>query len=456
MSANDSPEVVDRGVLRFLTAGSVDDGKSTLIGRLLYDTKAILADQLAAVERTSQRRGQVLDLSLFTDGLVAEREQGITIDVAYRYFATAVRKFIIADAPGHEQYTRNMVTAASTAQLAILLVDACHGVVSQTRRHATLAHLLGIPHLVVAVNKMDLADYREEAFKRIVDEFLAFAERSGIDDVRFVPMSALAGDMVVDRGSRLDWYDGPTLLEILETVEVPRTLAGGPLRFPVQYVARPTTALPRGYMGRIESGSIAVGDKVAALPSGLPTHIGEIRTWNGTRQRAGLHEAVTLVLDDELDISRGDMLVGCAAPPAVSRSVDATVCWLGDAPLDSHRKYLLRHTTREARARIDRIDHLWNVATQRREPAPRTLVRNDIGRVALSLAQPVFVDRYAENVTTGSFILIDESTNNTVAAGLIVSATNPSHAARVAFPDGDAARQGPGTRCCSSGWERDG
>jgi len=419
MSIIEPPAIVDHGVLRFLTAGSVDDGKSTLIGRLLYDTKAILADQLAAVERTSQRRGQALDLSLFTDGLVAEREQGITIDVAYRYFATGVRKFIIADAPGHEQYTRNMVTAASSAQLAILLVDARHGVVAQTRRHATLAHLLGIPHLVVAVNKMDLVDYREDAFARIVDDFLVFAERSGIDDVRFVPMSALVGDMVVDRGSRLGWYDGPTLLDILETVEVPQRLAGGPLRFPIQYVARPTAKLPRGYMGRIESGRVAVGDDVTVLPSGLTTRIRDIRTWNGTRLQAGLHAAITLVLEDELDISRGDMLVGRDAPPMVSRAVDATLCWLGDAPLDTRRKYLLHHTTREARARIDRIDHLWNVSTQAREPAPSTLARNDIGRVALSLAQPVFADRYADNVATGSFILIDETSNNTVAAGLI-------------------------------------
>jgi sulfate adenylyltransferase subunit 1 len=419
MSAIDNPSILDHGVLRFLTAGSVDDGKSTLIGRLLYDTKTILADQLAAVERTSQRRGQALDLSLFTDGLVAEREQGITIDVAYRYFATALRKFIIADAPGHEQYTRNMVTAASTAQLAILLVDARHGVVTQTRRHAMLAHLVGIPFLVVAINKMDLVDYSEDAYSRIVADFRAFADRSGFDDVRFVPMSALAGDMVVDRGGRLDWYDGPTLLQILETAEVPQTLPGAPFRFPVQYVARPTTTLPRGYLGRIESGSIAVGDRVTALPSGSTTRVREIRTWDGTRARAGLHAAVTVVLDDEIDISRGDMLVGEEMPPAVARTVDATICWLGDAPLDSQRKYLLRHTTREARARIDRIDHLWNVSTQAHEAAPARLVRNDIGRVTLSLAQPVFADRYGDNRATGSFILIDEGNNNTVAAGMI-------------------------------------
>jgi sulfate adenylyltransferase subunit 1 len=419
MSAIESPDVLDHGVLRFLTAGSVDDGKSTLIGRLLLDTRAILADQLAAIERTSERRGQALDLSLVTDGLVAEREQGITIDVAYRYFATALRKFIIADAPGHEQYTRNMVTAASTAQLAILLVDARHGIVTQTRRHATLAHLLGIPFLVVAINKMDLVGYREDTYEAIVADFLAFAERSGIRDVRFVPISALTGEMVVDRGGNLDWYDGPTLLQILETVEVPQRLAEAPLRFPVQYVARPTATLPRGYMGRIESGAIAVGDRVTVLPSGATTRVREIRTWDGAQARASLHAAVTLVLDDELDISRGDMLVSAETPPEVLRTIGATLCWLGDAPLDLRHKYLLRHTTREVRVRIDDIDHLWNVSTQAREPGPAKLVRNDIGRVTLTLAQPVFADRYCDNRATGSFILVDESSNNTVAAGLV-------------------------------------
>jgi sulfate adenylyltransferase subunit 1 len=419
MSAIENFEVLDHGVLRFLTAGSVDDGKSTLIGRLLYDTKAILADQLAAIERTSQRRGQALDLSLLTDGLTAEREQGITIDVAYRYFATALRKFIIADAPGHEQYTRNMVTAASTAQLAILLVDARHGVVTQTRRHATLAHLLGIPHIVVAVNKMDLVGYSEERFAAIVTDFAAFAQRTGIDDVRFVPLSALEGDMVVDRGDNLRWYDGPTLLQILETAEVPAALADAAFRFPVQCVARPTETSARGYMGRVEAGSLAVGDAVAVLPSGRTTRVREVRTWDGSRTRARLHDAVTLVLADEVDVSRGDMLVRAEDAPAVARSLDATVCWLGDAPLDPRRSYLLRHTTREVRAKVARIDHLWNVSTQQAQAAPATLAMNDIGRLTLALAQPVFVDRYRDNAATGSFILIDETTNGTVAAGLI-------------------------------------
>jgi sulfate adenylyltransferase subunit 1 len=419
MSAIQRYDVLEHGVLRFLTAGSVDDGKSTLIGRLLYDTKAILADQLSAIERTSQKRGTALDLSLLTDGLVAEREQGITIDVAYRYFATALRKFIIADAPGHEQYTRNMVTAASTAQLAVLLVDARHGVMTQTRRHATLAHLLGIPHLIVCVNKMDLLGYDESAFAGIVSDFSAFADRTGIENVRFVPMSALAGDMVVDRGKNLDWYAGPTLLQILETVDVEQRLAEAPFRFPVQYVSRPTAALRRGYMGRIESGSVAIGDEVVVLPSGVSSRVREIRQYDGTQPRAGLHAAVTIVLDDAIDVSRGDMLVHRSASPNSRRDLDATLCWLSETPLDSRRKYLVRHTTREVRARVDSIDHLWNVATQTREPAPDSLRMNDIGRVGLTLAQPVFADRYSDNRATGSFIMIDEVTNNTVAAGLI-------------------------------------
>ena len=419
MSALEKIDLLEHGVLRFITAGSVDDGKSTLIGRLLYDTKAILADQLAAIARTSQRRGQPLDLSLLTDGLSAEREQGITIDVAYRYFATALRKFIIADTPGHEQYTRNMVTAASTGDLAILVVDARHGVVTQTRRHAAIAHLVRIPHLVVAVNKMDLVDFDQRAFAAIVAEFSAFAQASGIPDVRFVPMSALDGDMVVDRGNRLPWYTGPTLLQILETVESAPTLAQGPLRFPVQFVARPAAGQPRGYMGRIESGSIAVGDVVTVLPSLQSARVRAIHTFEGNRRHAGLHAAVTIVLDRELDVSRGDMLVHPDSGPAISRTVDASLCWLSSAPLETRRRYLLRHTTREARARVERIDYLWNVSTQSTEPAPAALAMNDIGHVRLALAQPAFVDRYGDSRATGSFILIDEATHDTVAAGMV-------------------------------------
>jgi sulfate adenylyltransferase subunit 1 len=420
MSARDSLDVLEHGVLRFLTAGSVDDGKSTLIGRLLYDTKAILADQLAAVTRTSQQRGQALDLSLLTDGLTAEREQGITIDVAYRYFATALRKFIIADAPGHEQYTRNMVTAASTAHLAILLVDARHGIVRQTRRHATLAHLLGIPHLVVAINKMDLVDYAEDAYARIVADFRAFAVRTGIDDaaLRFVPMSALGGDMVVERGNHLGWYSGPTLLQVLETVPVVVQQRSS-FRFPVQYVARPTETTGRGYLGRVEAGSIAVGDRVTVLPSGRTTRVRSIRTHDAELPVANIHDSITVMLEDELDIARGDMLVNAADAPPVTRALEATLCWLDERDLDRGRTYLLRHTTREVRVRIERLDHRWDVSTQQREPAPATLAMNDIGDATLALAAPIVADRYVDNHATGSFILVDETTNGTVAAGLI-------------------------------------
>jgi sulfate adenylyltransferase subunit 1 len=422
MTELNDPDLLDHGVLRFLTAGSVDDGKSTLIGRLLYDTKAILADQLAAIERTSQRRGAPLDLSLLTDGLTAEREQGITIDVAYRYFATGLRKFIIADAPGHEQYTRNMVTAASTANLAVLLVDARHGIVTQTRRHATIAHRVGIPHLVVAVNKMDLVDWREDVFRRICDDFDAFARRTGIDGVRYVPMSAFHGDMVVERGDRLRWYQGPTLLSILETAEVEETLASQPFRFPVQLVGRPSGGVPRRYLGRVESGTVAVGDPVDVLPSGRRSRIREIRTHEGSEVRAGLHASVALVLEDDIDVSRGDMIVRAGEGPPVSQRIAADICWLGDAPLDPRRTYALRHTTREVRARIEGIDALWNVATQSDDAPPATLATNDIARVRFQLAQPICADAYATLRPTGAFVLVDEATNNTIAAGMVATA----------------------------------
>ena len=409
-------------MLRFLTCGSVDDGKSTLLGRLLHELGSIPEDTARAIEADSRQfgtQGVAPDYALLLDGLQAEREQGITIDAAYRYFSNARRRFIVADAPGHEQYTRNMATGASTADATVVLIDASKGVLVQSRRHAYIASLLRVRHVVVAVNKMDLVDFSEEAFARIVRDFVAFAERSGIEDVRFVPISALDGDMIVDRGDRLSWYDGPTLLQILETAEVSRDLAQAPFRFPIQLVARPTEGRPRGYMGRIESGSVAVGDAVTVLPSGITTRIRAIETFDGPQAAAGLHASVTVVLDDEIDISRGDMLVHADAPPAVARSLSATLCWLGDAPLDPRRRYLLRHTTREVRAHVERIDDLWNISTQRHEPALATLARNDIGRIALKLAQPVFAEPYRVNHSTGSFILIDETTNNTVAAGMI-------------------------------------
>jgi sulfate adenylyltransferase subunit 1 len=419
MSALEPLDMLDHGVLRFLTAGSVDDGKSTLIGRLLYDTKAILADQLASVRNTSERRGQTLDLSLLTDGLIAEREQGITIDVAYRYFATTRRKFIIADAPGHEQYTRNMVTAASRADLAVLLVDARHGVVTQTRRHSMLAHLLGVPNLVLAVNKMDLVGFSQGVFENIVGDFRDFALKSGVSEVTPVPLSALAGDMIVGRGDRLGWYDGPTLLQILETAHLPQTLGDAPFRFPVQYVARPTANTPRGYRGRVESGVVRVGDVVDILPSGRRTRVRDVVTFEGSMLRADLHDAITLVFDDDVDVSRGDMIALASAPARVVSSFDATLCWLGSEPLDTRRRYLVRHTTREVQGLVAEINYRWDPSSQTRETAPTTLRSNDIGRVSLKLSQPLCVDGYDDNRATGSFILIDPSTNNTLAAGVI-------------------------------------
>ncbi|WP_332670444.1 sulfate adenylyltransferase subunit CysN [Aromatoleum sp.] len=425
MSAIENLPDTDHGLLRFLTCGSVDDGKSTLIGRLLFDTKTILADTLNAIEKTSAKRGTTaVDLSLLTDGLQAEREQGITIDVAYRYFSTGTRKYIIADAPGHEQYTRNMVTAASTANLAIILVDARKGVLTQTRRHSYLASLVGIPHLVVAVNKMDLVDYDEAVFERIRADYLAFAGKLGIKDVRFIPLSALNGDMIVDRGDRLGWYDGPTLLQILETVPAAHTEQAENFRFPVQFVCRPQdSANPalhdyRGFMGRVESGEIAVGDAVTVLPSGRTSTIKDVQLGGASIGRAIHEQSVTLLLADEIDISRGDMIVKTAEQPQQAKQIDATVCWLSETPLSPARTYLLRHTTREVKAKVAKIDHRLDVNTLEHEAAT-TLAMNDIANLTLKLAQPVFADPYADNRATGAFIVIDESTNNTVGAGMI-------------------------------------
>ncbi len=423
-----APEKIeDHGLLRFLTCGSVDDGKSTLIGRLLFDTKTILADTLSSIERTSQKRGMAaVDLSLLTDGLQAEREQGITIDVAYRYFSTGTRKFIIADAPGHEQYTRNMVTAASTANLAIILIDARKGVLTQTRRHSTIAHMVGIPHLVVAINKMDLVDYSEETYARIQADYLEFAKAVGIEDVRFIPLSALNGDMIVDRGERLDWYQGPTLLEILEAAPPAHSEHDEKFRFPVQFVCRPQdSANPelhdyRGFMGTIESGNIKVGDAVTVLPSGLSTTIKAIQIGGEDIPEATSEQAVTLLLADEIDISRGDMIVKSNEAPVAVKQIDAMVCWLAESPLDRARTYLIRHTTRETKAKVAAIEHRLDVNSLERAPADR-LAMNDIARVSFKLAQPLFCDTYAENRGTGAFIVIDESNNNTVGAGMIVA-----------------------------------
>ncbi|NMG31397.1 sulfate adenylyltransferase subunit CysN [Aromatoleum evansii] len=425
MSALENLPDTDHGLLRFLTCGSVDDGKSTLIGRLLFDTKTILADTLNAIEKTSAKRGMsAVDLSLLTDGLQAEREQGITIDVAYRYFSTGTRKYIIADAPGHEQYTRNMVTAASTANLAIILVDARKGVLTQTRRHSYLASLVGIPHLLVAVNKMDLVDYDQATFERIKADYLVFAEKLGIKDVRFIPLSALNGDMIVDRGERLGWYDGPTLLEVLENVPAAHTEQAEDFRFPVQFVCRPQdSANPelhdyRGFMGRVESGEIVVGDAVTVLPSGRSSTVKDIQIGGESIERAIHEQSVTLLLADEIDISRGDMIVKSSEQPEQLKQIDATLCWLSETPMSPARTYLLRHTTREVKAKVAKIDYRLDVNTLAQEPAT-ALAMNDIARLTLKLAQPIFADPYLENRATGAFIIIDESTNNTVGAGMI-------------------------------------
>jgi len=425
MSAPEHLPEIDNGLLRFMTCGSVDDGKSTLIGRLLYDSKTILADTLQAIEKTSSKRGlSAVDLSLLTDGLQAEREQGITIDVAYRYFSTGRRKYIIADAPGHEQYTRNMVTAASTANLAIILVDARRGVLTQTRRHSYLASLVGIPHLVVAVNKMDLVDYDQTVFERIRADYLAFADKLGIRDPHFIPISALVGDMVVERGAHLGWYDGPTLLELLETTPAAHTEQAEDFRFPVQFVCRPQDAANpalhdyRGFMGRVESGEIAVGDPVTVLPSGATSRVRAIELGGVPMERAIHEQSVTLLLEDEIDISRGDLIVKSSEAPEPVKQIDATVCWLSETPLSPARTYLVRHTTREVKAKVTNIAYRVNVNTLAHEQASQ-LAMNDIARVTLKLAQPIVADRYADNRATGAFIIIDESTNNTVGAGMI-------------------------------------
>ncbi len=416
-------------LLRFMTCGSVDDGKSTLIGRLLYDTKTILADTLTQMERTSKKRGNdVVDLSLLTDGLQAEREQGITIDVAYRYFSTGTRKYIIADAPGHEQYTRNMVTAASTANLAIILIDARRGVLTQTRRHSFLAHLVGIPHIVVAVNKMDLVNYDQAIYDKIVSDYLAFATEIGLQraghDISFLPLSALNGDMLVDRGNALPWYTGPTLLETLEAAPAAHAEKAEPFRFPVQFVCRPHASDDpelhdfRGFMGRIESGEIAIGDDVTVLPSGKSSRIKAIQIGDESLSSAITEQSVTLLLEDEIDTSRGDMIVKTGQSPEPVKQINAMVCWLSETPLSTARTYIVRHTTRESKAKVGEISYKVDVNTLEQLPA-QGLAMNDIARISFRLAQPLMVDDYATNRSTGAFILIDESTNNTVGAGMI-------------------------------------
>ncbi|WP_184503084.1 sulfate adenylyltransferase subunit 1 [Streptomyces botrytidirepellens] len=408
--------------LRFATAGSVDDGKSTLVGRLLHDSKSVLADQLEAVEHASRSRGQEApDLALLTDGLRAEREQGITIDVAYRYFATPKRRFILADTPGHVQYTRNMVTGASTAELAVVLVDARNGVVEQTRRHAAVAALLRVPHVVLAVNKMDLVDYAEPVFAAIAEEFTTYAASLGVPEITAIPISALAGDNVVTASANMDWYGGPTVLEHLETVPVGTDPSQDPARFPVQYVIRPQSAEHpdyRGYAGQVASGVLRVGDEVTVLPSGRTSTITGIDALGQSADLAWAPQSVTLRLADDLDISRGDVIAPSAYAPTPTQDVEATVCHLHDRPLRVGDRVLLKHTTRTVKAIVKDIPSRLTLADLSHHPAPGELAANDIGRVVLRTSEPLALDVYAASRRTGSFLLIDPADGTTLTAGM--------------------------------------
>ncbi|MDQ3035445.1 MAG: sulfate adenylyltransferase subunit CysN [Myxococcota bacterium] len=411
-------------LLRFSTAGSVDDGKSTLIGRLLYDTKSIFEDQMAHVEDVSRRRGdEYTNLALLTDGLRAEREQGITIDVAYRYFATPRRKFIIADTPGHIQYTRNMVTGSSTANLAIVLVDARKGLVEQSRRHSFLASLLRIPHIVFAVNKMDLVDWDESAFRRIESEFRNFASKLDVQDIAFIPMSALEGDNVVTRSEKMPWYQGSPLLHHLETVHIASDRNLIDVRFPVQWVIRPQSAEHpdyRGYGGQVAGGILKAGDEVMVLPSGFTSRIKRIDTFDGPVDEAFAPMSVTVHLEDEIDVSRGDMICRPANKPVAGQDLDAMICWMSDRPLQPKARLALKHTTRFVRAMVTNLQYKLDVNTLHRDESVTELGLNDIGRVQLRTTAPIFYDEYRRNRATGSFILVDENTNATVAAGMLL------------------------------------
>jgi len=410
-------------LLRIATAGSVDDGKSTLIGRLLHDCKAIFEDQLAHVVQTSERRGDgYVNLALLTDGLRAEREQGITIDVAYRYFATPRRKFILADTPGHEQYTRNMVTGASTADLSLVLVDARRGPTEQTRRHLYISSLLRIPHVVVCVNKMDLIDYSEDRFYEILEQLVDFSARLGIPDLTFIPISALHGDNVVERSFRMPWYGGPPLLYHLEHVVIAPDRNLSEVRFPVQWVIRPISEEHhdyRGFAGQVAGGVLRPGMEVVVLPSGRRTSIAAIDTYDGEREVAFPPMSVALRLADELDVSRGDMIVEPEDQPPAARELEAMLCWMSEAPLEVRGRYLLKHTTRTVKAIVDQLEHRVDVNTLVREPAAK-LDLNEVGRVRLRCSAPVMADPYARNRATGSFILIDEASGDTVGAGMVL------------------------------------
>ncbi|MDT4926096.1 MAG: bifunctional enzyme CysN/CysC [Pseudonocardiales bacterium] len=440
-------------LLRLATAGSVDDGKSTLIGRLLYDSKAIFEDQLSAVEKTSQSRGQdVPDLALLTDGLRAEREQGITIDVAYRYFATPKRKFIIADTPGHIQYTRNMVTGASTADVALILIDARNGVLEQSRRHAFLATLLGIPHLIICINKMDLVDFAEERFQEIRDEFRRFATKLEVSDLSFIPMSALSGDNVVQRSQAMPWYEGTSLLHHLEDVHISSDRNLIDVRFPVQYVIRPHQSTDdtlhdfRGYGGTIAGGVIRTGDEVTVLPSGFATAVEAVWAPGGRKLEEGFAgQAVTLQLRDQIDISRGDLICRPHNRPHVGQDIDAMVCWMSsDTQLTPGARYTIQHTTRSTRAVVRELDYRLDVNTLHRDETAESLSLNEIGRIRLRTQQPLLFDPYRRSRHMGSFILIDEATNNTMAAGMI---TGPSQqASHVVWHEGSVGRSARATQ----------
>lgn len=452
--------LVQQGQLRFLTCGSVDDGKSTLIGRLLHDTRSILDDQLATLRQDSERHGTTgtdVDLALLVDGLDAEREQGITIDVAYRYFATPRRKFIIADTPGHEQYTRNMVTGASTAELAIVLVDARKGLLPQSRRHAFIASLLGLPHVVVAINKMDLVGYEQAVFEQIESDFRRFLTHFQAIEPYFLPISALAGDNVVTRSTNMRWFRGPSLLEHLECVPVGNRAQDASFRFPVQRVVRPNHEF-RGYAGTLASGQVRPGDPVVVLPSGRTTTVATISTFDGEAQEAQAGESVTLTLTDELDISRGDLIATPGDIPQVSNSIEATVVWLNESPSEPNKRYRLKHSTRQEFADLKQIKYRVNINTLEHEPV-ESLEMNSVGVVNIETARPLSFDTYQNNRTTGSFILIDPVTNATVAAGMILGdaisgATSANRAqARIAGDSGITWRTEAGSLVLSLGRE---
>jgi sulfate adenylyltransferase subunit 1 len=407
-----------KDLLRLVTAGSIDDGKSTLIGRMLYEAKGIYKDQIASIEEIAKNKGDnEIDLSLLVDGLKSEREQGITIDVAYRYFSTVNRKFIIADSPGHVQYTRNMVTAASTADLAVILIDARHGVLEQTKRHSFITTLLDIPHILVVINKMDLVDYSQEAFEQIKEDYLQFASRLEVHDIQVMPLSALKGDMVVEKGENMDWFDGRTFLKYLENVNITSDRNLIDFRFPVQTVIRPDLDF-RGYAGRVESGVISVGDDVAVLPSGKKSHVKTIETYDGRLEDAFTPQSVVLTLEDEIDISKGDMLVRQRNVPEMNSEFEAEICWMTEEPMVEGGRYLIKHTSNIVPAILKELRYKIDINTLHREDS-KELGLNDIGRVIIKTQKPIMFDPYTRNHATGSFIVIDELTNTTAGAGII-------------------------------------